>query len=143
MSDDGARIPIVSMFGNLFVTVRGAPTDREIAALREDVTALIERHDARGLILDLSGVHLLDTYLTRAIRDLAVLARLMGVETAVCGMRPSVAITIVDMGLALQGVHSALNLERAVELLDELARVEDDAAAREDDGESDGAHDGA
>jgi rsbT antagonist protein RsbS len=91
-----------------------------------------------GLAIDLSAVRELDSYLTRAIRDVAMLARLMGVATVVCGIRPAVAITLVDMGLELPGVQTAMNLERAVELLDELVAESERAEAEDDDDAADG-----
>ncbi|AUX22776.1 sulfate transporter [Sorangium cellulosum] len=111
------RVPIVGLFGNLIVSVQGGLTDGQVEQLRDDVTGSIESRSPRGLIVDLSGVEILDSYLTRAIRDIALTARLMGVRTAVCGLRPAVAIALVEMDLEIPGVVTALNLERAVEML--------------------------
>jgi rsbT antagonist protein RsbS len=124
---DVARVPIVELFGNLLVSVRGELDDRQVDALRSDVAERIEAREPSGLVLDLSGVEILDSYLTRALRDLVVAARLMGVRSVVCGLRPAVAITLVDMGLEVPGALVAMNLDRAVErlALEELA--EDDA----------------
>ena len=133
-----APIPVVALHGHVIVTVQGAPTDSQIAALREEICALVDARDAVGLAIDLSAVRELDSYLTRAIRDVAMLARLMGVATVVCGIRPAVAITLVDMGLELPGVQTAMNLERAVELLDELVAESERAEAEDDDDAADG-----
>ena len=110
-------IPLIRLFGNLIVSIQVSLTDSLIERLISDITQAIERSQVSGLILDLSGVDMLDSHLTYRLRTLAVAARLMGVDTVVCGMRPAVVMTIVEMGLDLVGVSVALNLERALELL--------------------------
>lgn len=110
-------IPLIRLFGNLIVSIQVSLTDSLIERLIGDITQAIEGSQVSGLILDLSGVDMLDSHLTYRIRTLAVAARLMGVDTVVCGMRPAVVMTIVEMGLDLVGVSVALNLERALELL--------------------------
>ena len=112
-----SSIPLIRLFGNLIVSIQVSLTDSLIERLIGDITQAIERSQVSGLILDLSGVDMLDSHLTYRIRTLAVAARLMGVDTVVCGMRPAVVMTIVEMGLDLVGVSIALNLERALELL--------------------------
>lgn len=112
-----SSIPLIRLFGNLIVSIQVSLTDSLIERLIGDITQAIERSQVSGLILDLSGVDMLDSHLTYRIRTLAVAARLMGVDTVVCGMRPAVVMTIVEMGLDLVGVSVALNLERALELL--------------------------
>jgi rsbT antagonist protein RsbS len=110
-------IPLIRLFGNLIVSIQVSLTDTLMANLVEDITREIERSQVSGLILDLSGVDILDSHLTYRLRNLAVAARLMGVDTIVCGLRPVVVMTLVEMGLELAGVLRALNLERALELL--------------------------
>jgi rsbT antagonist protein RsbS len=110
-------IPLIRLFGNLIVSIQVSLTDSLIERLIGDITLAIEQTQVSGLILDLSGVDMLDSHLTYRLRTLAVAARLMGVDTVVCGMRPAVVMTIVEMGLDLVGVSIALNLERALELL--------------------------
>jgi rsbT antagonist protein RsbS len=114
------RIPIVRLSGKLIVSIQTALSDTVVDRLQQDVAAACERGDARGLVVDVSGVDVLDSYITRSLRDLAVMARLMGVETVVCGLRPAVAMTLVEMGMELPGVRTALNLDRALALLDAL-----------------------
>ncbi len=111
------QIPLIRLFGNLIVSIQVSLTDTLMANLVEDITREIERSQVSGLILDLSGVDILDSHLTYRLRNLAVAARLMGVDTIVCGLRPVVVMTLVEMGLELAGVLRALNLERALELL--------------------------
>jgi rsbT antagonist protein RsbS len=112
-----ARIPIIALYRDLIVPIQGAIADDVMIALQSDVTRRIQDGDARGLVVDVSGVETLDSFLTRNLRDLALSARLMGVTAVVSGLRPQVAITLVEMGLEIPGVYTALNLERALELL--------------------------
>jgi rsbT antagonist protein RsbS len=113
----GQRIPLITLFGNLIVPIQVTLSDSLIAHLTTDVTRTIEQGSVSGLIIDISGVDMMDSHITRCLRDLAVTARLMGVETIVCGMRPAVVITLIEMGLDVPGISSALNLERALEVL--------------------------
>jgi len=126
MSIQEARIPIIGLYSNLIVPIQGAIADDVMATLQSEVTQRIKDSDVKGLVVDVSGVDTLDSYLTRNLRDLALTARLMGVSAVVSGLRPAVAITLVEMGLEIPGVHTALNLERALELL----RAAEDEEAR-------------
>ncbi len=122
-----ARIPIIGLYANLIVPIQGAIADDVMVQLQEDVTRRIEGGRVRGLVIDVSGIEILDSYLTRNLRDLALTARLMGVSAVVSGLRPAVAITLIEMGLEIPGVHTTLNLERALEVLQEAQ--EDEARA--------------
>lgn len=115
--DDLQAIPLIRLFNNLIVSIQVALSDRMIERLIHDVTTTIEETDVSGLILDCSGADVLDSHMTRQVRDLAMTARLMGVETVVCGLRRAVVISLVEMGLRTPGVSTALNLERALEIL--------------------------
>jgi rsbT antagonist protein RsbS len=119
-----ARIPIIGLYDDLIVPIQGAIADDVMVTLQDDVTRRIQDGNVRGLVVDVSGVETLDSFLTRNLRDLALSARLMGVTAVVSGLRPAVAITLVEMGLEIPGVHTALNLERALELL-QAAREEE------------------
>jgi rsbT antagonist protein RsbS len=121
------RIPIINLYSNLIVPIQGAIGDVAMQQLTDDVTRRVEREGARGLIIDVSGVELMDSFITRNIRDLALTARLMGVSTVVSGLQPAVAITLVEMGLEIQGLETALNLERALERLMHMQEAEDAA----------------
>lgn len=115
--DEVQSIPLIRLFNNLIVSIQVALSDRMIERLIHDVTTTIEETDVSGLVLDCSGADVLDSHMTRQVRDLAMTARLMGVETVVCGLRRSVVISLVEMGLRTPGVSTALNLERALEVL--------------------------
>jgi rsbT antagonist protein RsbS len=110
-------IPLIRLFGNLIVPIQVSLSDSLVERLRDDVTLAIEQGRVSGLIVDLSGVDMMDSYITRCIRDLALSARLMGVDTVVCGIPRAVVITLVEMGLGIPGIASALNLDRALERL--------------------------
>ena len=119
-----ARIPIIALYANLIVPLQGAIADDAMVQLSEDVTRRIEDGRIRGLVIDVSGVETLDSYLTKNLRDLALTARLMGVSAVVSGLRPAVAITLIEMGLEIPGVRTTLNLERAIEALHEAHEAE-------------------
>jgi rsbT antagonist protein RsbS len=130
-----ARIPIIELYANLIVPIQGSIADDAMARLQEDVTHRIQADGAKGLVIDVSAVEFLDSFMTKNLRDLALTARLMGVSAVVSGLRPAVAITLVEMGLEIPGVKTALNLERALETL--FAIREEEAHAL---GESEGEH---
>jgi rsbT antagonist protein RsbS len=111
------HIPLIRLFGNLIVSVQVALSDETVELLMLQVAEAIERTPVSGLILDFSGADVMDSHISRRIHDLAVMARVMGVRTVLCGLRASVVITLVSMGLSVPGVLTALNLERALELL--------------------------
>ena len=98
-------------------------TDRAVRALRDRVGATLEAEELRGLIIDMASVNLMDSYITRCIRDLAVSAKLMGVPTVICGVQPGVADTLVEMGLTLGDVPTALSLDDALRVLRRSARA--------------------
>lgn len=127
---DIVRIPIIKLYDNLIVSIQMALSDRLVVQLKEDVTNEIDRTNAHGLILDVSGIDVMDSYISRAIRDLGLIAKLMGVKTVIAGMDPMIAMTLVEMGLDIKGVHSALNLEAAIELLTRLKKKKRAASNR-------------
>jgi rsbT antagonist protein RsbS len=115
---DIARIPIIKLYDNLIVSIQVSLSDQLVMQLKEDVTDQIEITGAKGLIVDVSGIDVMDSYISRAIRDIGLMAQLMGVSTVISGMDPMIAMTLVEMGLDLKGVYSSLNLESALELLE-------------------------
>jgi rsbT antagonist protein RsbS len=123
-------IPIVKLYNNLLASIQVELSDHLVAELKDQITAEIQRTHARGLIIEISGVDILDSYIARSIRDIAQIARLMGVDTVISGLDPAMAFTLVEMDLLLTGVTTALNLESALELL--AARQQQDALDLED-----------
>lgn len=114
------RIPVIKLYSHLIVPIQGLLGDGVMEELSEQVSSRIVTDGVTGLIIDVSAVDVMDSYVTRVVRDLALTARLMGVDTVVSGMQANVAITIIEMGLEIPGVATTLNLERALEHLDQL-----------------------
>ena len=123
---DGPRIPIIHLSGRLLVSIQVEMTDQLLARLKEDVANAIDRTGGSGLVIDVAGIEVMDSFISRSICDLALIARLMGVPTVLCGIRPAVAITLSEMGIDLRGVPSALDVDEAVAL---CAAEESSAAA--------------
>ena len=115
-----SRIPIISLYGNLIVPIQGAIGDKAMSLLSDDVARAIDSDTARGLVIDVSGISMMDSFVTRNIRDLALTARLMGIPAILSGLQPAVAITLIEMGLDIQGLETTLNLERALERMVQL-----------------------
>ncbi len=113
----GSAGAMMTVEGTLLVQLNPTLTDAAVRQLRSVVGASLEAQAPRGLVLDLAGVDAMDSYITRCIRDLAISARLMGVPTIVCGVQPAVADTLVEMGLSLGEVLTALHLDGALRLL--------------------------
>jgi rsbT antagonist protein RsbS len=114
---DVSRIPIIKLRDVLIVSIQVALSDRLVLQLKDDITARIDRTQARGLVIDVSGIDVMDSYISRAIRDIGLVARLMGVQTVISGLDPMIAMTLVEMGLELKGVRTALELESALRML--------------------------
>ena len=115
------RIPILKMGRYLLVTIQVDMHDRLAMALQDDLMEQIRRHHAEGVLIDISALDLVDSFIGRMLGNIAAMARILDADTVVTGMRPAVAITLVELGLSLTGVRTALNVERGMELL-EIAR---------------------
>jgi rsbT antagonist protein RsbS len=111
------RIPILKMGGFLLVSIQVDMHDRLALALQEDLTARIAETDAKGVLIDISSLEIVDSFIGRMISNIAGMARIMDAETVVVGMRPAVAITLVELGLSMPGVRTALNVEKGMDLL--------------------------
>jgi rsbT antagonist protein RsbS len=110
-------IPILRIGGLLLVTVHVDLHDAVAHALQNDVLSAIERFDAKGLVVDISGLDMVDTYVARVLAETGRMAKLMGARTVLVGMQPEVAATLMRMGYAMTGVQTALNVEEGLELL--------------------------
>jgi rsbT antagonist protein RsbS len=110
-------IPILRMGDLLLTTVHVELRDALAEAFQADVLEALEKQQARGLVIDISGLDMVDTYVARILVETGRMARLMGVETVLVGMRPEVAATLVRMGYLMEGVHAALDLDEGIELL--------------------------
>ena len=111
------RIPILQMGDLLLVTIQVDMHDRLALTLQDDLTTQIERRGAKGVLLDISALDVVDSFIGRIIANLSRMARILDARTVVVGMRPAVAITLVELGLSLQGVETALDVERGMRLL--------------------------
>jgi rsbT antagonist protein RsbS len=113
------RIPILRMGRTLLVTVQVDMHDQLAVRLLDDLTTMITTTRARGMVIDISALDMVDSFIGRMIADIAATSRILGAETVVVGMQPAVAITLVELGMALPGVRTALDVERGMELLDD------------------------
>lgn len=111
------RIPILKLGRALLVTVQVDMHDQLAMALEEDLSARIVATGARGVLIDISGVEIVDSFMGRMLDNIAGVSRLLDADTVVVGMRPAVAITLVELGLSLTGVKTALNVERGMALI--------------------------
>ena len=122
------RIPILRMGDFLLVTIQVDMHDRLALALQDDLTTMISRTGSRGVLIDISSLDIVDSFIGRMLANIAAMARVLDASTVVTGMRPAVAITLVELGLALPGVRTALDVEKGMALLrHSLHRPEDDA----------------
>jgi rsbT antagonist protein RsbS len=111
------RIPILKMGDYLLVTVQVDMHDRLATTLQEDLAERIVKSHARAALIDISALEIVDSFIGRMLGSIAAIARVLDAETVVVGMQPSVAITLVELGLALPGVRTALNVEKGMEIL--------------------------
>jgi rsbT antagonist protein RsbS len=111
------RIPILKMGEYLLVTIQVDMHDQLALTLQEDLTDRISRTGARGVLIDISSLEVVDSFIGRMLANIAGMARVLDAETVVVGMQPAVAITLVELGLSLPGVRTALNVERGMALL--------------------------
>lgn len=113
------RIPILRMGDYLLVTIQVDMHDRLALALQDDLAREIVRAGAHGVLIDISALEIVDSFIGRVLGDIAAIARVLDAETVVVGMRPAVAITLVELGVGLVGVRTALDVERGMGLLRE------------------------
>jgi rsbT antagonist protein RsbS len=113
------KIPILKMGPFLLVTVQVDMHDQLAMQLQEDLTNRIVSARARGVLIDISSLEVVDSFIGRMISNIAAMARVLDAETVVVGMQPAVAITLVELGLSLEGVRTALNVDRGMALLQE------------------------
>jgi rsbT antagonist protein RsbS len=121
------RIPILRMGDFLLVTIQVDMHDRLALALQDDLTTRIAETNARGVLIDISALEIVDSFIGRMISNISGMARVLDAKTVVVGMQPAVAITLVELGLALPGVQTALDVERGMNLLRSTMRSEEGA----------------
>src|SRR5947199_8897404 len=111
------RIPILKFRDALLVTIQVDMHDRLATALEEDLTAKIVSAKAKGVLIDISALEIVASFIGRMLDNIAAVSRILDADTVVVGMRPAVAITLVELGLSLTGVKTALNVERGMDLI--------------------------
>jgi rsbT antagonist protein RsbS len=111
------RIPILKMGRFLLVTIQVDMHDRMAMSLQDDLTNMIAKISARGVLIDISALEMVDSFIGRVLGNIASMSHILDADTVVVGMRPAVAITLVELGLSLPGVRTALNVEKGMELL--------------------------
>ena len=130
MSDMQQRIPILRMGRCLLVTIQVDLQDQTALALQDDLSQQIDKIGAQGVIIDISALEIVDSFIGRMLASISGIASVLGAATVVTGMQPAVAITLVELGLSLEGVRTALNVERGMQM---LAASADDAGGMHDE----------
>ncbi|VFR60941.1 RsbS, negative regulator of sigma-B [plant metagenome] len=112
------RIPILRMGATLLVTIQVDMQDQTALSLQDDLATMIAKTGATGVVIDISALEIVDSFVGRMLSNISGIARILSADTVVVGMRPAVAITLVELGLSLEGVRTALNVERGMAMLD-------------------------
>jgi rsbT antagonist protein RsbS len=111
------RIPILKMGDFLLVTIQVDMHDQLASALQDDLTNKIAKVKAKGVLIDISSLDIVDSFIGRMLANTSAMARVLDAQTVVVGMQPAVAITLVELGLNLSGIHTALDVEKGMEML--------------------------
>ena len=114
------RIPILRMGNFLLVTIQVDMHDQLALTLQDDLTNAVANHGSRGVLIDISSLEIVDSFIGRMLANISAMARILDAQTVLVGMQPAVAITLVELGMSLPGVRTALNVEAGMELLREL-----------------------
>jgi rsbT antagonist protein RsbS len=127
------RIPILRMGRFLLITIQVDMHDQVAMNLQEDLTEMISKTSAQGVLIDISALEMVDSFIGRMIANISRVSSLLDAETVVVGMQPAVAITLVELGLSLAGVKTALNVDRGMQYLQRDAAVEESRDADPED----------
>ena len=122
------EVPILKQGHYLIASIQSALTDADLMQLRESLIARVGKFRSRGLIVDVTALDVMDSFAVRTLRDITHMARLRGAETVIVGIQPEVAFAMVQLGLTLKGVATALDLEEGLAFLDAKARERTDRA---------------
>jgi len=117
------RIPILRMGEFLLVTIQVDMHDQLATTLQDELTEAIARTEARGVLIEISSLALVDSFIGRVLGNIAQMSRILSAETVLVGMAPAVAITLVELGLSLNGVRTALNVDKALEILADARQI--------------------
>jgi len=129
------KIPILRMGNFLLVTIQVDLYDRLALDLEADLVQMVNKTSSKGVLIDISAVSIVDSFMGRIIGNIASMSKILDAETVVVGMQPAVAITLIELGLPLKGVHTALNVERGMNLLKSMigSDVQDEEDTEDDD----------
>lgn len=127
------RIPILRMGNFLLVTIQIDLYDRLATNLESDLVQMVNKTGARGVLIDISALSIVDSFMGRILGNIGTMSKIMDAETVVVGMQPAVAITLIELGLELKGVHTALNVERGMDLLKEKIGSYDEELEEDED----------
>lgn len=130
------KIPILKMGQFLLVTIQVDLYDRLAVNLEADLIQMVNKTGARGVLIDISAVSIVDSFMGRIIGNIANMSKIMDAETVVVGMQPAVAITLIELGLPLTGVHTALDVEKGMELLRKKLLVDGEETYTDSDDDS-------
>ena len=125
------RIPILRMGQCLLVTIQVDMHDRLAMTLQDDLTARISETGAKGVLIDISSLEIVDSFIGRMLANIANMSRVLDAHTVVVGMRPAVAITLVELGMSLPGVRTALDIDNGIDLLTTMVDGDSDGNARQ------------
>jgi len=128
------KIPILKMGRFLLVTIQVDLYDQLALNLEADLVQMVSKSNARGVLIDISALSIVDSFMGRIVGNIANMSKILDAETVVVGMQPAVAITLIELGLELKGVHTALNVERGMKLLESKIALDTD---EEDEGDDD------
>jgi rsbT antagonist protein RsbS len=115
------KIPILKLGNHLLVTIQVDLYDRLALTLETDLINKVKETEAKGVLIDISAVSIVDSFMGRILGNIAQMSKILDAVTVVVGMQPAVAITLVELGLTLKGVHTALNVDQGMRLLNEKA----------------------
>ncbi|QEM12435.1 rsbT antagonist protein RsbS [Mucilaginibacter gossypiicola] len=120
------KIPILRLGNFLLVTIQVDLYDRLALNLEADLVQMVNKTNARGVLIDISAVTIVDSFMGRIIGNIASMSKILDAETVVVGMQPAVAITLIELGLPLKGVHTALDMERGMSLLKSMIDIDEE-----------------
>jgi rsbT antagonist protein RsbS len=126
------RIPILRLGKFLLVSIQVDLYDRLALTLEADLVQMVNKTGAKGVLIDISAVSIVDSFMGRIIGNIAQMSKILDAETVVVGMQPAVAITLIELGLPLKGVHTALDMEKGMKLLTSMVDDMDDDIAEDD-----------
>lgn len=130
------RIPILRMGKFLLVTIQIDLYDRLATNLESDLVQMVNKTQAKGVLIDISALTIVDSFMGRILGNIGSMSKIMDAETVVVGMQPAIAITLIELGLELKGVHTALNVERGMKLLREkISSMDPESEDNEDSAE--------